>query len=424
MPVSSFISLCLFLLMNTHIITCSSNKNKDSISYLNLNDTTLNLDENSGIYRIECEGKLFTRREVYFPETDIRILCNSLIIHKNFLIRLNKSQQISSADPSSLFSSTKNFFDKICIDFAEMCNEGVLIDLYTEENKIILHLAEKSNKLISEIYKARVIETIKHNLLNNYLGKALEEIMRLIEHKLQLGHSLLNQRQSDEPIIFIWDVLIPILLTIFLLLFVFINLLSKGYINSGLFFFMNRILDLWQEINDSAEKRTILSPNTCLFCMKNGNNTYKFLYCNHSYHYRCFYSWQLNFEKCCPCSYTAFEGEESGKINYTKPAYLNCEDVMIILGRVLDAHRKQNVYDYFIENEQKIKIINEKYNVSFEEMCWIHSNKIGFYKNYRVFHHIWTTLKMMFCLLTFDPSDLVSSKKKKNSRKYSHSSTE
>ena len=423
MSVLIFISCCFVLLMNVEIIICSNNENIDSIRYFNPNETTLDSDENLGIYRTECGGKLFITREVYFQQTDIEFLCNTLKIHPKFLIRVNISQQISSTDSFSLYSSSKNFFDKICIDYASMCNEGVLIDLYTEENKIILHLGNKSNKLISDIYKARVIETIKHSLITNDVSKALDEIVRLLDHKLNLGHSTLNQRQSDEPMKFIEHELIPILFTIFTLLFVLINLLSKGYINTGLFFFMNRILDHWQEINDSEEKRIILSSNTCLFCMKNGHNTFKFLYCNHSYHYRCLYSWQLNIEKCCPCSYTAFEGEESGKINYTKPAYLNCEDVTIILGRVLDAHRKQNVYDYFIENEEKIRIINEKYNVSFEEMCWIHSNKLAFYKNYRIFHHMWTTLKMMFCLLTFDPSDLLSSKKKKNPRKYTNNST-
>lgn len=40
---------------------------------------------------------------------------------------------------------------------------------------------------------------------------------------------------------------------------------------------------------------------------------------------------------------------------------------------------------YFIENEEKIRKINEEYNVSFEEICWIYTNILVFYKNYRVF---------------------------------------
>jgi hypothetical protein len=366
--------------------------------------------------KTECEKKLIIN-QIIVKEEELEDLCETLIQHPLYLLRIQKYSESLVSNTVILESLSLKFFNNICIDFTSMCEYGILIDIFTEDQVILIQPGKSSKKLLSDIYRKRVIETIRYNLLNKEWAASFKKIVGLFDYKLKGGTTKLNQGQSNESTIFIYYILAPILTSIFVIIFTLIFLMGKGYLNTGLFYFMDKMLQYWEEINESPEKRIQLPANTCLFCMKQGENTYKFLYCNHSYHYRCFYKWQLHHDKCCPCSFVPVEGEESGEINMVKPAYLNCEDIKFILGYVLDAHRKQNVYDYFIENEEKIKRINDKYNISFEEICWIYINKLTFYKNYRILFNVWKTLKMMCCILTFYPSDKVNSKKGRLVRK-------
>jgi hypothetical protein len=413
MSKSLTISLLFLIFLFKIICEVGINKNNTYISN-NLNESIIIPTplQNDTVNRTECEGKIFIN-QITVEEEELEIICDTLLQHPMYLLRIQKYSESLISSTVILESLSLKFFNKICINFPSMCNDGILIDLFIEDKIIIIQPGKLSEKIVSDIYRKRVIETVSYNLLNKEWGISLNKLVRLLDHRLKGGATKLNQGQSNDPTIFIYSILAPTLITIFVIVFIFIFLMGKGYLNSGLFYFMDKMLDYWEEINVSPEKRIQLPPNTCLFCMKQGNNTYKFLYCNHSYHYRCLYKWQLDDEKCCPCSLLPVEGEESGEINLFKSAYLNCEDIKLILGYVLDAHRKQNVFDYFIEKEEKIKRINEKYNISFEDICWIYINKLAFYKNYRILFNIWKTLKMMCCILTFYPSDTVNSKKGK-----------
>lgn len=410
---SSYSHLFFFLLLKI-LCVYSIDQNNNTQLY-NLEDSIINRSPIS-FNRTECERKLIIN-QIIVNEEEIENLCDALTQHPLYILRIQKYSDSLVSNTVLLESLSLKFFNNICIEFTSMCDDGILIDIFTQDEIIIIQPGKLSKKVLSDIYRKRVIETIRYNLINQEWGASFNKIVRLFDYKLKGGTTKLNQGQSNEPTIFIYYILAPIITSLFVIIFTLIFIMGKGYFNSGLFYFMDKMLENWEEINDSPEKRIQLPAKTCLFCMKQGENTFKFLYCNHSYHYRCFYKWQLHHEKCCPCSFVPVEGEESGEINIVKPAYLNCEDIKFILGYVLDAHRKQNVYDYFIKNEEKIKRINDKYNISFEEICWIYINKLTFYKNYRILFNIWKTLKMMCCILTFYPSDTVNSKKGRLVRK-------
>ena len=84
---------------------------------------------------------------------------------------------------------------------------------------------------------------------------------------------------------------------------------------------------------------------------------------------------------------------------------------------IFEAFRKDQVYDYFIENEKKIEEFNRRHNVVLEDICWIYTNKLANYKKFRIFYKMWRTIKSMSCVLAFYPSKLLNSKKGKLIRK-------
>ena len=70
------------------------------------------------------------------------------------------------------------------------------------------------------------------------------------------------------------------------------------------------------------------------------------------------------------------------------------------------------MYDYFVENEDKIDEFNNTYNVSLEELCWLYQNKLQNYKGYRIFYKMYKVWKMSCFLLAFYPNFLKSKKVK------------
>ena len=82
------------------------------------------------------------------------------------------------------------------------------------------------------------------------------------------------------------------------------------------------------------------------------------MHCGNSYHEKCLRQWRLYQYGCCPCSYEAYDDKEDEKTCLNRPVYLNTEDLKILLGLCLDAFRKENIYDYFIENKEKFDEVN------------------------------------------------------------------
>ena len=62
-----------------------------------------------------------------------------------------------------------------------------------------------------------------------------------------------------------------------------------------------------------------------------------------------------------------------------RPCYLNSEDIKILLGLCLDAFRKENIYDYFIENKEQYDAIN------LGNLIWINEKKFENYTSYMNF---------------------------------------
>lgn len=365
-----------------------------------------------------CGNRLYDDNTL--KQEEVEEICQILSITPNFLIRIRKHvEALTTGNSVLLQAASEKFFNLKCSDFLTMCQNGFLIDLYTEDRIIIIQPGSQMKKKVNDNYRQRVIESMRFNLLKNEWGLALEKAVILLDYKEKGGATKLNKPQSPEPKKFIFEFLVPVLTVLFIGLTLLLLFNGKEKVNTRLFNYFDRLLELWEEIETSPEKCIILKPRTCLFCLKEGalgeegKSLFKFLYCNHSYHHLCMYKWGLHTEKCCPCSFEPVENEEFSTIDSTRPPLLNEEDIKHLFGFILDAYRKEEVYDYFVESERKIEQFNEKYNVSLEEICWIYSNKLNDYKKYRIFFKMWRSIKLLCCIIAFYPSKILNSKKGK-----------
>ena len=157
---------------------------------------------------------------------------------------------------------------------------------------------------------------------------------------------------------------------------------------------------------NNIEKRIELKNRECLFCWKPSKGNEYFMHCGHSYHEKCLRQWRLYQYGCCPCSYEAYDDKEDEKACLNRPVYLNTEDLKILLGLCLDAFRKENIYDYFIENKEKFEEIN------MEDLFWINQKKFENYSSYRIFYKIYKAIKLACVFVTFYPRFLKSKKVK------------
>ena len=130
------------------------------------------------------------------------------------------------------------------------------------------------------------------------------------------------------------------------------------------------------------------------------------MYCGHSYHEECLRQWRLYQYGCCPCSYEAYDEMEDERACLKRPVYLNTEDLKILLGLCLDAFRKENIYDYFIENKEKFDEVN------LGDLCWINQKKFENYSSYRIFYKVYKAIKLACVFVTFYPKFLKSKKVK------------
>jgi hypothetical protein len=354
-----------------------------------------------------CSGKFFDEEGILSTQ-EIKEVCDILLQSPNFIVKINKHISALVSSGVLLEHESQDFFRAVCPEFIEMCKQGFLIDLYTDDKIIILNPGITSQKTVKDAYRARVIETVRPEMVKGEWKELILKTIELIDYKNKNGTTILNQSQSSEPTTYQWTIVVPLLLGMFIAITIFLYFVGRGIINSEVFHFIDMIIKYWEQIENSDSKQ--IEVNTCILCFRN-KNTSTFLYCNHRYHEGCMRRWLLFDSKSCPCSYSAYDGEESGTIDPKRPAVLTILDLKILCGRMLDAFRKENVYEYFTVKEQKIKEFNEKYNIYLEDICWIHPTKLQSFKNYRLFYKMYKAFKLMCCLLAFYPSNWVNSKK-------------
>ncbi len=372
------------------------NSNKNNI---------INLKEGDNITRIEDETKILDKQD--YKEI-------KEIIDKNFpllLIRfLNNNENYNDKQLPYFEASSFNHFSKECEKVKDMCDFGYSIDIYIKQKLLIIQIGEESKKLIDEEYKQRMIDSIRDELYNKNWAHAIKKILLFINYRQKGGKIKSFSKTNDDPQIYILSVLVPSFFFGIIILSIIFYFGSTKYIFcSEVKEFFDGAIRYWKEVNEfpnNIEKRIELKNRECLFCWKPSKGNEYFMHCGHSYHEKCLRQWRLYQYGCCPCSYEAYDDKEDEKACLNRPVYLNAEDLKILLGLCLDAFRKENIYDYYIENKEKFEEAN------MEDLFWINQKKFENYSSYRIFYKIYKAIKLACVFVTFYPSFLKSKKVK------------
>ena len=361
--------------------------------------------EKPEIIRIEDENKIL-KNEDYQEINEI--------INKNFpllFIRiLNVNEKDHSKQLSFFEASSYNHFNKECEKYKNMCNYGYLIDIYIKKKLLIIQIGKEVKKLIDDQYKKRMTDSIRDELENKNWTHALKKILIFINFIQNGGKAKKFPKTNDWPQIYILSILVPSFLLGVIILTIILYFGSTKYIFCyEVKEFFDGAIKYWNEMNNlhnNNEKRVELKNRECIFCWNPSKGNEYFMHCGHSYHEKCLRQWRLYQYGCCPCSYEAYDDKEDEKSCLNRPVYLNTEDLKILLGLCLDAFRKENIYDYFIENKEKFDEVN------LGDLCWINQKKFENYSSYRIFYKIYKVIKLACVFVTFYPRFLKSKKVK------------
>ena len=376
------------------------------IQFVNSNkNNIINLKEGENITRIEDETKILDKQD--YKEI-------KEILDKNFpllLIRiLNNNENYNDKQLPYFEASSFNHFSKECEKLKDMCDYGYSIDIYIKQKLLIIQIGKESKKLIDEEYKQRMRDSIRDELNNKNWAHAIKKILLFINYRQKGGKIKNFSKTNDYPQIYILSILVPSFFFGIIILTILLHFGSTKYIFcSEVKEFFDGAIRHWNEMNqfpNNIEKRIELKNRECLFCWKPSKGNEYFMHCGHSYHEKCLRQWRLYQYGCCPCSYEAYDDKEDEKACLNRPVYLNTEDLKILLGLCLDAFRKENIYDYFIENKEKFEEIN------MEDLFWINQKKFENYSSYRIFYKIYKAIKLACVFVTFYPRFLKSKKVK------------
>ena len=334
------------------------------------------------------------------------------IIEKNFpllLIQILSGEENIRKNSAFFEARSFNDFSNKCKNYKDMCDYGFSIYIYIKQKLLILEIGKESKKLIDDIYKQRMTDSIRDELNKENWVQAIKKILIFINYRLSEGKIKNFPKKNDYPQIYIFTKMIPLFLTFILIMTIIFYFGSTKYIfcyEMKLFFdgIIMRLREL-KNIQENKEKKIELKNRECIFCWKPSEGNEYFLHCGHSYHERCLLQWELYKYACCPCSYECYEDTEEPEACLER-ASLNIEDIKILLGLCLDAFRKENIYDYFITNKE----IYERENLG--DLIWINQKKFENYSSYRIFYKILKVVKLMLFFVTFYPEFLKSKKVK------------
>ena len=372
---------------------------------------TINSDEIKNKHKSESTKNITIKiedKKHYLNKNDFEEIKE--IIDKNFpllIIKILSGEENMGKKLAFFETSSFNDFSSQCKEYKDMCDYGFAIYIYIHQKLLILEIGKESKKLIDDLYKQRMTDSIRDELSKKNWSQAIKKILLFINYRLTGGKITNFPKQNDYPQIFILTNMIPLFLVLITILTLVFYFGSTEYIfcYEMKLFFDGIILHLGElnKIPENKEKKIEIKNRQCLFCWEPSEGNEYFMHCRHSYHERCLLQWRLHQYACCPCSYECFDPSE---VDDDKPVYLTIEDIKILLGLCLDAFRKENIYDYFIKNKEQCE------EVKLGDYIWINQKKFLNYSSYRIIYKIYKVLKLMLFFVTFYPEFLKSKKVK------------
>ena len=354
------------------------------------------------------------------------------LLNKNFPlvnVRIILDEKPKNKKYNYYKSLTSNYFLEKCKSVPDMCEYGYEIDIYSKQNILVIEPGSNSKKLIDPVYCNRIIFSLQLEIKSMKYASLLKKILIFINFKQNGGTIKDFPTFNYEPHSYIFYILIPSFIFGISILTFILYYESLFHFSDEVKEFFDGLLKKWEAIDNNGiiikgKKQTIIEHGTCIFCWKKTKNENEiFLYCGHSYHETCLRQWRVYIYGCCPCSYQAYESEEKKRVNNNLKQlenpnfykgidiYISEDDLKILLSICLDAFRKDTIFDYFIENEEKINEFNDKHELNtLEELCWIHANEVEMYKSYKIWKKLYKVLKMACFYVSFYPKFLKSKK--------------
>ena len=339
------------------------------------------------------------------------------IVDKNFhllLIKISSGEEYMGKKLAFFETNSLNYFNNKCKKYKDMCDYGFSINIFIKQKLLIIEIGKESKILLDDSYRQRMTDSIRDELNKENWSNAIKKILIFINYRLSGGKITPFPKTSDYPQIYILTVMVPLFAGLIIILtilfyfgstkFIFCSEVKQFF--DGIILRLNELENL-KNIPENEEKKIEIKNQECLFCWQPslGKNEY-FMHCGHRYHEKCLLQWRLYQYACCPCSYECYDDTEPEDACLSRDVYLNIEDIKILLALCLDAFRKENIYDYFIENEAECKAVH------LGDLIWINQKKFENYSSYRIFYKLYKVIKLMVFFVTFYPEFLKSKKVK------------
>jgi hypothetical protein len=120
--------------------------------------------------RIEDENKILDKES--FSEI-------KEIIEKSFpllFIRIISGNEKDINKQTSFFeASSFNYFSKECKNYKDMCDYGYSLDIYVTNKLLFIQIGKESKKIIDDIYKQRILDSIRYELENENWSHAIKK---------------------------------------------------------------------------------------------------------------------------------------------------------------------------------------------------------------------------------------------------------
>jgi hypothetical protein len=364
-------------------------------------------------FELSCNDLIYNGNVL--NQQEINEICLNIPNDSSFLIRVQNTIHSTVSGSVIYESSAASYFLENCLNHGTMCDNGFMIDLYTDDNIIIIRPGGIVKNVIKDNYRQRVMSSLRLIIMKKQWANVLINSVKLLYYKINKGSTRLNYPYNLEHWKFIFTVLSPLLLIMFLSFTLILYYVSAGIINKDAFDYINQLIKNFNEISETSDNKIEIVK--CLFCWKVSDTNHSFLYCNHFYHERCLKRWNLYETKCCPCSY---EPKDDDNQDIRLPEVTK-QDLAILLGLCYDAFRKEDIYEYIYHNQKKVDKFNLQLSVmkmninelSLEDLLWIQPKKLKYFIEYRIFFKMWKVFKLMCWILAFWPRKLLSNKNAK-----------
>ena len=180
-----------------------------------------NLDN---IVRIDDESHILSKEDF----KDIKE-----IVDKNFhllLIKISSGEEYMGKKLAFFETSSLNYFNNNCKKYKDMCDYGFSIDIFAKQKLLIIEIGKESKKLIDDLYRKRMTDSIRDELNKENWTHAIKKILIFINYRLSGGKIIPFPKTNDYPQIYILTIMVPLFAGLIIILTILLYFGSTKFI--------------------------------------------------------------------------------------------------------------------------------------------------------------------------------------------------